>query len=336
MRDAEQSVLGDANVFFWLLLKRTLSQMNDPRHKEIRIALVFLSGFQRAAALTSGYYCGLERHGLTHTADYVIAISAGGVAAFPIAGQIDDGIRILLEECPHKLSNMRRILRGECPFDMVFLERAFRGRLDQDAIRRAPSHLFFVVTDSRGQGRFRDARTEPDIVQAMLDSMTVPLLMRRTAPAGEQDFYDGAIALPCPTREVIEGVAPGMQPPNVIIIFANGPIHEQNLPGRWLAAQIIARIGCPKEMRPAWKGRTEQYIRGVSEIMALSSQPGNGISLEYLNERPQIAIVGIEPGFRPIEYAPQKLKGAIQQAEKQIDGLLMEASRRLPLLTDNL
>ena len=138
--------------------------------------------------------------------DDVLAVSSGApTAAYLVAGQIDDGIRIW-EEHTHgdQLISPRNLLRGRPLMDIDRLVGVFeRGvRLEAGRLGEARSRLWIGVTNCRTAEAEYVRVTSGNVFELLRATMALPIAYGRVVPIEGVPYIDGGVADAIPIRRV--------------------------------------------------------------------------------------------------------------------------------------
>ncbi len=159
-----------------LLLKKKLLKEGNPRHTNIKTALVLGGGGMRAA-FSAGVLMGFEKLGLADVFDIVVGISVGSpMCAYFLSRQKKLGNSIFFEELSgNKFINLSRLSKI---MDIDYLDSVLRNvkPLDQKHVRSSRSDFYVTVTDARtGKGELLNMKDEKiDIIDAVCASSALP------------------------------------------------------------------------------------------------------------------------------------------------------------------
>lgn len=140
--------------------------------------------------------------------DDVVAVSSGApTAAYLVAGQIHDGVRIW-EEHTHgdQLISPANWLRGSPLMDIDRLVSVFERviPLDTERLRAADTRCWVVVTDCR-TGKAELVRATPENTFGLLKAtMAIPVGYGKVVDIEGVPYVDGGVAEPVPVRRTLE------------------------------------------------------------------------------------------------------------------------------------
>ncbi|AKT40522.1 patatin-like phospholipase family protein [Chondromyces crocatus] len=169
-------------------------------------AALFVEGGGLRGAFSAGVLAELSRPGGPHFDD-VIAVSSGApTAAYMVAGQIDDGLRIW-ERHTHgaQLISPFNWLRAAPLMNIERLVGVFERVVPLDAarLRDARSRLWIVVTNCH-TGRAEYVRAMPDNTLGLLQAtMAIPIAYGRIVPVDGVPYIDGGVADAIPARHAV-------------------------------------------------------------------------------------------------------------------------------------
>ena len=240
---------GDVTEAFTALFEKKRLLESGLPHAHIRPLLFILGGAQRGV-YGGGCVSALREAGLGDVFDTVIGVSTGApTAAYFLSGQPETGTSIYYEECVERpFFSITRGVVGEPIADVPYLTQVFRGEvgakaIDQNAIKASRTKLYVIATHyATGKSEFFNAKTaSPDIVAALADSMSIPLVAPIRRHGGEA-FVDGDTANPFPIERVLH-----VFDPTHILILPN--TTEVDACGQ-LSLKYTARIGLMKLFLP--------------------------------------------------------------------------------------
>ena len=231
-----------------------------------------IRGVYGAAAVTQ-----LEAAALTEGFEGCIGISTGAATcAYFLAKQAAIGSTIYYEECisEHFFSPIN-VARGRSGMDLKYISRVLRGeiglkRLDQERIRASLAEFYVGVSDLKtGHGTLIDAKAaQPDIVQVIQASMTIPDFVPTSVNIGGKKYVDGGVGIPFPAEEIVSRFNP-----THLLVLANRPEHL--LSPRWYRALIaICWPFLPSHIK---KSATDNDEKFAAELLLLRS-----MSVPYL------------------------------------------------------
>jgi predicted patatin/cPLA2 family phospholipase len=172
-----------------------------------KLALIVEGGGMRGV-LSAGSLFAIDQMGFRGCFDEIYATSAGAVnAAYFLSGQGALGITVYFDDiCCRRFVNplrLSKIVDVDYVYDCIVRE---RKRLDEDAIRRAATPLFFSVTDvARGVNVLIDARRAPDPISLVLKaSSALPVLYNRVVRLQCGSYVDGGISNSLPVQDAID------------------------------------------------------------------------------------------------------------------------------------
>lgn len=314
---------GNSEVLARLHEKKRLLAEGNPRHEEIRPALLVLSGTMRGV-YGGGQVTALERFGLTSAFDIALGVSTGApTAAYFVAGQAALGTTLYSEECTRpEFIRARRIFSGGWPVDTGYLARVFRGecsnkKLDQRAILASRTALYAGVTCAEtGEGIFVDAkRTSPDVVEALKPSMSFPGLSPGPTHIGSRRCVDGVGGLPFPAPRVMSEFNP-----TDLLVFAN--CSEQRRSRKNLVELLLS----PLLFRKCGKATKEAFARRNAEAL-------DDLIKTRQQKQCRVAVVWTDDEIGKFERNAKKLRSAAVRAEQHLSELLAQAEVSVPALT---
>ena len=167
--------INNSQVVKNLFLKRDLLRQGDPKHEQIRPALLICGGGMRGV-YGAGVVMALHQLGLADCFDVVVGISTGAaIGGYFLAGEEQSqlGTSIYYNECLNGFINFWR-----WPIiDIDYLEKVFRDgpkKLNDETILKHRSKFFVGVTDwDTGEGCFLEAGRVPDPITAIKASLAV-------------------------------------------------------------------------------------------------------------------------------------------------------------------
>ncbi len=172
-----------------------------------RTAALFVEGGGLRGAFSAGALAELARaEGLRF--DDVVAVSSGApTAAYMVAGQIDDGLRIW-ENHTHgeQLISPRNWLRASPLMDIDRLVGVFERTVPLDASRlgKAAERLWIVVTNCH-TGKAEYVRATPANTLGLLKAtMAIPVAYGRIVPVDGVPYIDGGVADAIPVQKALE------------------------------------------------------------------------------------------------------------------------------------
>lgn len=294
---------GNPEVFRRLHTKKQFLSEGSDQHADVRPLVIMLSGCNRGA-YSSGQIRALERNGFSQVFDVAIGVSAGApTCAYLLAEQSPLGASIFYEECttPQFISLPR--------VDLDFMAAVFRGQtgkaLNQEAVKASRTELFVSATCAEtGEGHLLNAKTmEPDLVQALRISISMPGLGGPAVRAGERLYLDGVGGATFPVKEAIERFEP-----TDILVLANAPQDD--------ADNHLKRF--------AYWCATREYPRAVRQAFTRVQQRF-GEELHHLKTRfrGNYGILWTDKEVGSFEQNPERLKSAVDRADMHLNDLLV-------------
>lgn len=291
-----------------LALKRDLINAGDPRHEEIRPALLVLSGLM-CGVDAGGKIAALHARGLMESFDFAFGLSSGiPTTLYGAAGQIKDGVSVYWEECvtPSFLS-LRRAITGGFAMDIDFLASVFRGEtprkmaLDQEAVRRSRTACYAGVTcGETGEGVFLDVKKEPDMVEAMRASIAAPGLSHANVLINGRRYLDGDGGFPFPAREIIERY----EPTDLLVLANRAPTPAPEGLSRLLP---LVASSLTRAVQEAFASR---HVRFQEELAYLRAQTKCLWAISWSD------------AINTLERNPVTLKATAHKAEREFSALL--------------
>ncbi|HYD93497.1 MAG TPA: hypothetical protein VEB18_03565 [Candidatus Paceibacterota bacterium] len=189
---------------------------HDPERTDIRVLCLGLPGTMRGV-YGAGSAIALHEAGLTPGIDVFAGISTSApIFGYTLSGQAEMGTGIYSEEC------VSGKFMGRMRVDTNYLASVFRDghkALNQEAVRAARSAFYVAVTCAQtGEGAFIDAKTAPDMIDAIHASLAIPGMSSGPITINDRQYIDGVGAFPFPIREALE-----LFQPTDVLILANAP-----------------------------------------------------------------------------------------------------------------
>lgn len=308
---------GDVSVLDNLWLKKRAMENGEP-HNHLRIAGFVGAGVLRGV-VGAGMGRPLERLGFTQTFDHCFGSSTGAASLpFFLSGQLEKEIGVYWNEAASKEfialafpGIFNRIVSGRPVQDTEYLCGVFRRKLNQDAVRRSRTELYFGVTCAEtGEGHFLDAKTiGPDLVEGIRASISIPGICGGAVRIGGRLYYDGAGAMGLPARKIVEKVQP-----TDLLIFANRPPDIAENP-QWNVLMGLLTAKCSSGVQRAFCAGQKEFDLG----------------LYYLKTHPEVRslILWTDESIKLLERDPQKLRDAADRGDRLMERLLQEARQRV-------
>ncbi|EYF02496.1 patatin-like phospholipase family protein [Chondromyces apiculatus] len=172
----------------------------------LRTATLFVEGGGLRGAFSAGALAELSRPGGPRFDDVVAVSSGAPTAAYMVAGQIDDGLRIW-EDYTHgtQLISPLNWLRASPLMDIERLVGVFARVVPLDAGRLRDAHaaLWIVVTNCH-TGRAEYVRATPENTLGLLQAtMAIPIAYGRVVPVGGIPYIDGGVADAIPAHHAL-------------------------------------------------------------------------------------------------------------------------------------
>lgn len=307
---------GSKEVLARLHEKKQLLAEGNPRHEEIRPALLVCSGVMRGV-YGGGQVRALEEFGLSGVFDVAVGISTGApTVGYFLANQAALGTTIYSEECTSaQFLSVSRFLRGKGPvMDTDYLSRVFRGevsckRLAQEAIVQSRTDFFVGVTcGETGEGAFLDAKSvAPDVIEAIHASLVAPGISRGAVVLGGRVWIDGGISLAFPVRKIIANFKP-----TDLLVLAN----RSGAPRRTFSLERMFRpllfAKFPVAVEQVFARRNERFAD----------------ELRFLREQRETrwAVVWTDKEVGRFERNQHKLEAAAMRSYRHLKNLLAEIS----------
>lgn len=294
-----------------LLLKKKLLKEGNPRHKNIKTALILGGGGMRAA-FSAGSLTGFEKIGLADVFDIVVGISVGSpMCAYFLSGQKKFGDSIFFEELTgNKFINLFRLSKI---MDIDYLNFVFRKikPLDQKRIRSSRSEFYVTVTDARtGKGELLDMRDKKiDIIDAVCASAALPVIYNKTITINGIEYCDGAIGNGIPIDFVAKRGCT-----DILIVLNNSAAKKTN------SAPLFERMFALF------------YMRKFTPILRTATLARNklyNISLKKISKLKNVNIGILTPEDMPLKRMSRdgtKMREVAEKAEKQIEKIFLAAS----------
>lgn len=305
-----------------LLLKNELLRNGDKKHKDIRTALLILSG-ANMGTYGAGATIALHLLGLADIFDVVIGVSTGaGIGGYYLAGekQMFLGASIYYTEFSGThFINYRRI-KKIIDVDIIGeVMRSGRTKIDTEVIKKARSEFFVGVTNAEtGNGEWIDAKNAtPDVVAAIEASSAMPLGYNLPISVNQRYYYDGGLSLPCPIKEVCEKFRP-----TDVLVLPNSPLRFDSQLFREVTNRVFAAIALcnlPAFIRTAVVSRHKRFYEGMNFI-----QNCKGINIGVL--WPQ------DMGIYQLTRSSQKLRTAVQASVNQTLAVFGQPEKKFDLL----
>lgn len=177
------------------IVRQLLQKQAQPENSAIRPLLYIMSGGMRGA-YGAGAVLAFHALGLSDVFDVVVGTSTGAaIGAYFLAGaeQTRIGASIYYEECSQTLISHRRLTKL---LDLEGLDKVFRRgakKMRPDVIQQARSKFIVAMVNADShQLEFIDAKTaQPDLIGAIIGSMSVPSLATHSGTVNGQGYLDG-------------------------------------------------------------------------------------------------------------------------------------------------
>ena len=297
---------GDPEVLRNVVLQAEFVRTGNKHADDLNPTLYVGPGVQRSV-MGAGHGRAMERRGLISAFKVMVGCSGGFASTiFGPGGQIEKQIDTYWTEAASKqFFDLKRLVTRKPIEDTKFLCDAFRQRLNLKAFHASPIEVWACVTCANtGEGRLLDAkdpRHHPaDYVQA---SISIPSLCAGPVLIHGHPYYDGAGAMPMPTREIIERFRP-----TDLLIFPNCSKRDKDT----MMSRIAAKMG----------------TMGQSPIIQatfMTSDARRRDGIEYLRSQKEVrwAIIWGE-GIGTFESNPVKLENAAREADEFFEDLLQQ------------
>lgn len=178
----------------------------EPAPRRRKLALIVEGGGMRGV-LSAGSLLAVDLLGYRHCFDEIYATSAGAVnAAFFLSGQGESGITVYFDDINNRHFynpiRLNKIVDVGYAYDYV-VPRV--KKLDESAIRRSATDLFFSMTEARtGDNVLLEVKRCRESVHKMLKaSSAMPVLYNRTVSLEGREFVDGGISCAIPIRQAV-------------------------------------------------------------------------------------------------------------------------------------
>lgn len=249
--------------------KKKLMDLGDPRHEEIRIAVLFPGGFMRNIYQAAEVW-GFHHLGLRGVFNSFTGISSGaGPPTYFLGGprNMSIGTSIFFEDCISKefidYRRVRRIVDGD------YLYRVLRQKLaDEETIRESSTDLLYAMTDlETKECVFVDAKkARPNLTEALFSSASFPGTTSQPVLVNGKEYFDGGITTILPIKEICQRTNP-----TDILVCGNKPEGYLNYNtdlDNLLIKIFLARHG-PKELIKyrdrIWR-ENQEFVRAQREI----------------------------------------------------------------------
>lgn len=166
-------------------------------------ALVIQGGGMRGI-YSIGALAGLEDAGLREAFGVVVGSSAGAVnAAYFLAGQVEQGLRIYLDELTNSRfvnpARLWRVLDVDHLIDDVLRT---RHPIDLTALSRASAEFLTVLTDAAtGVAHVVSPADGHDLYEVLRATAAMPALYNRKIRLGGRHYIDGGVVAPVPLEQ---------------------------------------------------------------------------------------------------------------------------------------
>lgn len=305
---------GNKEVLVNLFKKKQLLMEGDASHQKIRPALLVLSGVMRGV-YAGGQAIALDKAGFTDVFDVVVGVSTGApVAAYFLAGHIQEGLTVYWHECTsRKFISPRRGFIGRRIVDIDYLASVFRGQtprkvaLDQEALHRSRSRFYTATTcGDTGEGLFLDAKSSnPDPIEALRATIAMPWLSHGNVVIDGRRYLDGVGAMPFPVQDML-----GFCPTDLLVLANSPPQEKKGKAESFLLPFLLDSF--PPPVREAFLTR---HARFADELAFLRTQ-----------KECRFSILWTDKAIGRFERNPNKLETAAVRAEKHFADLLGEAA----------
>jgi predicted patatin/cPLA2 family phospholipase len=241
--------------------------------------------------------------------DDVIAVSSGApTAAYAIAGQIADGVRIWEQYTSgDQLISPRNLLRGAPLMDIDRLVGVFERvvPLAADRLGSARTRLWIGVTDCRnGEGALVRA-TPSNVFSLLRATMALPVAYGKVVRVGGVPYVDGGVAAAVPIARVSElggwSGSSGDAPRPLAILTQ--PRGYRRTSGRVSALLMASTYPRWPALRRALLGRTESANRALDRVDELEGagalsviRPARALSAKRLSTRREDIVASIDAG----------------------------------------
>jgi predicted patatin/cPLA2 family phospholipase len=222
-----------SNVLLTLLIsrlkeKKKLLEANNPKHKEIKTALIVDGGGMKGV-YAAGVIAALKKLGFENVFDLVIAVSSGTIAAsYFLSGQGNIAPAVFYEGlASKKFIDVYKFhpakIVGVDYGNSVFLK---EKPLRQTIIRKSRSQFYIGVTNpDTGKAEYLAMKDETiDVVDAMNASSAIPVIHNKMVKIHGQQYLDGMISCGIPIEPVLENNYTD------ILVIENMPLGQ---PGLW-------------------------------------------------------------------------------------------------------
>lgn len=188
--------------------KKKLLDSGNPKHKEIKTALI-IDGGSMKGVYAAGVVAALKELGFENIFDIVIAVSSGTIAAsYFLGGRGNIAPEVFYEGlATKKFIDVYKFhpakVVGVDYGNSVFLK---EKPLKQEVIRKSRSQFYIGVTDpDTGKAEYLDMKNETiDVVAAMNASSAVPVLHNKMVSIHGKKYLDGMIACGIPVELALQ------------------------------------------------------------------------------------------------------------------------------------
>lgn len=269
---------GDQDVLIALFRKARLIEGGDPRHSEIRIAVLFCGGGQSSVE-GAGASIALKRAGLLKAITTAIGISGGAAdVLYMAAGHPEKDPYMWMAAAANPLVSPMRALLRRGPFVDVddLMRRATNTRdqrfsFDAEGFANTPiSGVYFVAADyDQGIPIFLDAKLESNVLAATFASLKVPAAriqcVAYTDHIGKRRrLTDGGCVAP-PIAAIHSRFAP-----THLLIIPNRLRKKRLTLSRKIIMNIVDRMiarKMPVALRHQFKDRDRLFLQALDEAI---------------------------------------------------------------------
>jgi len=235
-----------------------------------KTALIVEGGAMRGA-WAAGVLASLQERGRRQY-DLVYAASSGACsAAYFVAGMWEPGLAIW-RELACNVVRKSNFLRRKPIIDLAYLvDHVFRTRipLSVDALQKAPSRFFIVLTDCHTGDPVYFHACDDRVFAALRATASMPLATRGFDYVDGQPYADGGLADPIPLRRAIQDGAT-----DITVVLTHNPAFRLKPVPHWMGKlaypeyPLVARV---------WTARQNLNYNAALDLM---KQPPAGIRLQ--------------------------------------------------------
>lgn len=241
---------GNSEVLARLHEKKRLLAEGNPRHEEIRPALLVCSGVMRGT-YGVGQLLALHHAKLNHVFDVAVGVSTGAPAiAYLLAEQERPSI-YWKEAASKEFISLSRFLLGKGPvMDTDYICRVFE-EINQNAVRSSRTRFYIGATCARtGESLFLDTRDPRfDLVELIRASIAFPGVAKGEVRLGDAACLDGSGTMTFPAEQVLRKFDP-----TDLLVLANHPDGTR----KGVALEALLVMKYPQQVQRAYAQRHKQ------------------------------------------------------------------------------